>query len=86
MSKINIGNKLLCDNGYMYTLVEGDGFYEFGLLNKSGKIVDYVAEGHLEDCLPFEPNDEDCDCQSALCVGVDEDGLLAYTYIVDVIK
>lgn len=87
MFDLNVGDKLVCDNLHVYTLIDGDGFYSFGLMDESGEIVDYVNDYHLIDCLPIgEGADEEDDWQDGLCIGEDDCGKLKYTYIVNVIK
>ena len=85
MFELDIGNKLVCDNGHTYTLVAGNGFYTFGVANESGEIVDYVMEYYLKDCLPLT-NQEFDNWQDALCVGEDDFGNLEHVYILNVIK
>ena len=53
MFDLDVGDKLVCDNLHVYTLIDGDGFYSFGLMDESGEIVDYVNDYHLIDCLPI---------------------------------
>lgn len=83
---LRVGDKIICDNGETYTLVKGYGSYTFGILDKNDKIVNYVSDGYLEDCLPLDENSDGYDSQKVLRIGTDKNGFENYVYIIDVIE
>ena len=65
---MKIGDKLICDNGKIYTLGEGNKAFDIGIIDENGiEVNTYHSEG-LIDCYP------DCQgVQKLLNVGISED-------------
>ena len=80
-SNLSIGDKLKCSNGHTYTLIEGDGFYTFSIIDEFGEEVNKGHDYYIEDCIS-SCNEDYC----PLCVGEDNNGYLKYTDILEVIK
>lgn len=77
---MNIGDKIKCNNGHIYTLANGDGFYTFAIVDEFGEEVNLIHDYALEDCLPYRE-----EYQQSLCVGYDGFNRLKRTMITEYI-
>jgi len=65
---MKIGDKLICDNGKIYTLGEGNKAFDIAIIDENGLGVNAYHSECLIDCYP------DCQgVQKLLNVGIDED-------------
>jgi len=78
---LEVGDKLLCSNGRLYTLGEGDGFYTFSIKDEIGNVVNLAHDYYIEDCL--RPDEDD---YKELCVGTDYTGRLIRVEVKELIK
>jgi len=78
---MKVGDKLLCENGHIYTLADGDGFYTFTIIDEFGEEINKIHDYYLEDCL-IQDEDE----ITSLCVGIDNNNYLKHTRVLKLIE